>query len=180
MLQCCNLLKDMSPLIVFYVYVLCIVVCFIDNCVGNSASTDDQCDGRYKGCCEGFKHDVTMDRCIECKVGYFGENCSLQCPYNTYGKDCQQFCLCSEDECDNQRGCRNEKDDTHREDTQGISKVTTYTILRKSMAGLVFLLIFVMIAYMLLFVFQKLTVRRVIPSFDVENKENGSRGKVDN
>ena len=50
------------------------------------------------------------------------------------------------------------------------------------MAGLVFLLIFVMLAYMymLLFVLQKLTVRRVIPSCDVENKENGSRGKVDN
>ena len=69
--------------------------------------------------------------------------------------------------------------DTHREDRQGNSKVSTYSILRKSMTGLVFLLIFVMIAYMLLFVFQKLTVRRVIPSFDVENKENGSRGKVD-
>ena len=53
-------------------------------------------------------------------------------------------------------------------------------ILRKSMAGLVFLLIFVMIAYMLLVVFQKLTVRRVIPSIDVEIKEDGPRGKVDN
>ena len=48
------------------------------------------------------------------------------------------------------------------------------------MAGLVFLLIFVMIAYMLLVVFQKLTVRRVIPSIDVEIKEDCPRGKVDN
>ena len=48
------------------------------------------------------------------------------------------------------------------------------------MPGLVFLLIFVMIAYMLVFVFQKLTVRRVIPSIDVVIKEDDSRGKVDN
>ena len=48
------------------------------------------------------------------------------------------------------------------------------------MPGLVFLLIFVMIAYMLVFVCQKLTVRRVIPSIDVEIKEDDSRGKVDN
>ena len=53
-------------------------------------------------------------------------------------------------------------------------------ILRKTMPGLVFLLIFVMIAYMLVFVCQKLTVRRVIPSIDVEIKEDDSRGKVDN
>ena len=48
------------------------------------------------------------------------------------------------------------------------------------MPGLVFLLIFVMIAYMLVFVVQKLTVRRVIPSIDVVIKEDDSRGKVDN
>ena len=56
-----------------------------------------------------YKLIINLINIVECKVGYFEENCSLQCPYNTYGKHCQQECLCSEDECDFQQGCRNEK-----------------------------------------------------------------------
>nr|XP_022286565.1 N-acetylglucosamine-1-phosphodiester alpha-N-acetylglucosaminidase-like [Crassostrea virginica] len=163
----------MSSQIVFYVCILCFVVCLIDNCVGNSASINSRCEGRYKGCCEGFKHDATLNRCIECEVGYYRENCSSRCPKGTYGIDCQEKCSCSEDECHFERGCFNEEQEPPREDK-------LENILRKTMPGLVFLLIFVMIAYMLVFVFQKLTVRRVIPSIDVVIKEDDSRGKVDN
>lgn len=44
---------------------------------------------------------------LECKVGYWGVNCTLPCPFNSYGRACQMNCDCSEDECDLAVGCQN-------------------------------------------------------------------------
>ena len=39
--------------------------------------------------------------------GYFGENCTQQCPYPSYGIRCQGgFCDCDEDLCDVSTGCK--------------------------------------------------------------------------
>ena len=38
--------------------------------------------------------------------GYYGENCSFQCPYPTYGKRCQGKCVCDKDMCDISTGCK--------------------------------------------------------------------------
>ena len=41
-----------------------------------------------------------------CMSGYFGRNCSLQCPYPTFGKRCQGKCDCEQDLCDVSTGCK--------------------------------------------------------------------------
>ena len=53
---------------------------------------------------------IYIDYFVDCSVGYYGQNCSLQCPFNTYGKQCQMFCECPEDSCNFAAGCqKNEK-----------------------------------------------------------------------
>lgn len=42
----------------------------------------------------------------ECKPGYTGLNCTVQCPYPTYGEKCQGYCDCSNESCDKSLGCR--------------------------------------------------------------------------
>lgn len=43
---------------------------------------------------------------VECENGYFGTNCSSQCPYNSYGKACQMFCNCPKAYCNFAEGCQ--------------------------------------------------------------------------
>nr|XP_022290204.1 cell death abnormality protein 1-like [Crassostrea virginica] len=62
---------------------------------------------KYKGCCAGYFWNVSTERCEACMPGYFGENCSQQCPYPSYGIRCQGgFCDCDEDLCDVSTGCK--------------------------------------------------------------------------
>ena len=41
-----------------------------------------------------------------CKPGYFGDNCSSQCPFPSFGLQCLDKCNCSQSECDPELGCR--------------------------------------------------------------------------
>lgn len=43
----------------------------------------------------------------ECKIGYFGPNCTLQCPPNTYGNNCAGYCTptCAVIDCHHIYGC---------------------------------------------------------------------------
>ena len=57
--------------------------------------------------------------------GYFGENCSQQCPYPSYGIRCQGgFCDCDEDLCDVSTGCKIRTTGTILHPYSTISKIT--------------------------------------------------------
>ena len=40
-----------------------------------------------------------------CPLGYFGNNCSVQCPHPSFGLFCGETCNCSQSECDPALGC---------------------------------------------------------------------------
>lgn len=42
---------------------------------------------------------------LGCAAGYFGINCSEQCPYPKYGDRCRHHCDCGIDTCDKTNGC---------------------------------------------------------------------------
>lgn len=48
---------------------------------------------------------VTFLNLLECSPGYFGPNCTFQCPYPTYGEECQRYCDCANYSCDFATGC---------------------------------------------------------------------------
>ena len=41
-----------------------------------------------------------------CPPGYYGNNCSGQCPFPSFGLKCLEECNCSQSECDPEFGCR--------------------------------------------------------------------------
>ena len=45
-----------------------------------------------------------------CPGGYFGNNCSVQCPYPSSGVFCRDICYCSESDCDPVLGCKKDID----------------------------------------------------------------------
>ena len=49
---------------------------------------------------------ITKSSASDCALGFYGENCSLQCRYPTYGENCQQHCSnCSQQLCNPTFGC---------------------------------------------------------------------------
>ena len=50
----------------------------------------------------------------ECKSGYFGPNCTLQCPPNTYGNNCAGSCTptCAVIDCHHIYGCKGWEENT--------------------------------------------------------------------
>ena len=40
-----------------------------------------------------------------CPLGYFGNNCSVQCPGRSFGLFCGETCNCSKSECNPALGC---------------------------------------------------------------------------
>ncbi|XP_062587050.1 platelet endothelial aggregation receptor 1-like isoform X2 [Saccostrea cucullata] len=48
----------------------------------------------------------------ECKIGYYGMNCSSPCPPPTFGLDCQTLCPCENDICNHITGCMLERGTT--------------------------------------------------------------------
>ncbi|XP_056015923.1 uncharacterized protein LOC125675443 isoform X2 [Ostrea edulis] len=61
--------------------------------------------GEGSPCCSGFTWDSFEGRCVECRAGYFGIDCSNKCPFPSYGKHCQQECQCNAELCDVSEGC---------------------------------------------------------------------------
>ncbi|XP_078338888.1 uncharacterized protein LOC111134204 [Crassostrea virginica] len=47
----------------------------------------------------------TLNKCYECRVGYFGLNCEKPCRYPNFGKSCQNGCDCEEKYCNSTYGC---------------------------------------------------------------------------
>lgn len=57
-------------------------------------------------CCYDFVWDNVQNKCLPCKHGYYGENCSRKCQYPFYGYACTSQCNCSANDCDYVSGCR--------------------------------------------------------------------------
>ncbi|XP_048769999.2 platelet endothelial aggregation receptor 1-like [Ostrea edulis] len=70
--------------------------------IGDYVCKSQICDGR---CCDGYIFDPANATCKRCSPGYFGVNCSTQCPYPLYGHTCQSVCLCNMDACSPANGC---------------------------------------------------------------------------
>ncbi|XP_062590247.1 uncharacterized protein LOC134251842 [Saccostrea cucullata] len=55
-------------------------------------------------CCKNYEERNNM--CVECRSGFFGDNCSLTCPKNHYGPRCKFECNCDKSEyCHRVCGC---------------------------------------------------------------------------
>nr|XP_034335683.1 multiple epidermal growth factor-like domains protein 6 isoform X2 [Crassostrea gigas] len=69
------------------------------------AASNNNCEGKLHGCCEGYAFNATLDTCVECDVGFYNTTCSSPCPYPTYGRDCQNICNCTQNMCNIVQGC---------------------------------------------------------------------------
>lgn len=63
------------------------------------------CEGNGT-CCYGFVWDIVQRKCLPCKAGYFGQNCSEKCSFPFYGYVCASQCNCSANDCDYVSGCK--------------------------------------------------------------------------
>ena len=48
----------------------------------------------------------TVFAIVVCLPGYFGMNCSSECPFPSFGFLCDDACLCNTTECHHVKGCR--------------------------------------------------------------------------
>ncbi|XP_078325440.1 uncharacterized protein LOC111126649 [Crassostrea virginica] len=56
-----------------------------------------------QNCCTNYH--MVDGFCEACPDGYFGNNCSVQCPYPSFGLFCGKTCNCSQSQCDPALGC---------------------------------------------------------------------------
>ncbi|XP_078333664.1 uncharacterized protein LOC144625649 [Crassostrea virginica] len=82
-----------------------LLIILLYQCNHTKTSGHQKCEGGSGQCCDGYIFNETLGNCTECENGYFGTNCSSQCPYNSYGKACQMFCNCPEASCNFAEGC---------------------------------------------------------------------------
>lgn len=68
--------------------------------------SEEVCNETVSACCSGFFWNLETNGCENCKPGYTGLNCTIQCPYPTYGDKCQGVCNCSTEICDMSWGCK--------------------------------------------------------------------------
>lgn len=64
------------------------------------------CEGRNGTCCYDFVWDTVQGKCLPCKLGYYGPNCSKKCPFPFYGYECTLQCNCNANDCDYVSGCK--------------------------------------------------------------------------
>ncbi|XP_062570666.1 uncharacterized protein LOC134232696 isoform X2 [Saccostrea cucullata] len=62
-------------------------------------------DSFYNGCCPGKSWNSTLQQCLDCSPGLYGENCSHSCPYPQFGDKCTNTCNCNISSCDFVAGC---------------------------------------------------------------------------
>ncbi|XP_061164317.1 uncharacterized protein LOC133173343 [Saccostrea echinata] len=61
---------------------------------------------RERECPAEFEWNAKMGKCVECRPGYYGLNCSKSCVKPFYGYGCQKKCSeCDESLCDVSTGC---------------------------------------------------------------------------
>lgn len=83
--------------------------------------------GQYQ-CCSGYEWNNMLRKCIKCKPGFYGINCSMTCLLPYYGEGCQQECVCSkEEECDISIGCQKKSTTTITTNTTTTAATTTKT-----------------------------------------------------
>ncbi|XP_056014109.1 multiple epidermal growth factor-like domains protein 10 [Ostrea edulis] len=97
-------------------------------------------NGDWK-CCADFIWSNETRRCIECPVGYHGENCRAPCQYPNFGRLCQSECLCSNASCDPVTGCTSNRT---RQDNQSECE-SQYRLIRT--------IIYLLVAVVLLCIF---------------------------
>ncbi|XP_062614799.1 multiple epidermal growth factor-like domains protein 10 [Saccostrea cucullata] len=56
-------------------------------------------------CCFGYMWNETVNECIQCLDGFYGEKCSSPCPYPTFGRKCEGDCNCTNESCHHITGC---------------------------------------------------------------------------
>nr|XP_022325879.1 uncharacterized protein LOC111125923 isoform X2 [Crassostrea virginica] len=59
-----------------------------------------------QNCCTNYH--MVGGFCEACPLGYFGNNCSVQCPGRSFGLFCGETCNCSKSECNPALGCLSE------------------------------------------------------------------------
>ncbi|XP_048736423.2 cell death abnormality protein 1-like [Ostrea edulis] len=79
------------------------LICKLYHCAAQSKCRSRKGDEIV--CCSGYQFDVKSKECKGCAAGYFGINCSEQCPYPKYGDRCRHHCDCGIDTCDKTNGC---------------------------------------------------------------------------
>ncbi|XP_022325887.2 uncharacterized protein LOC111125928 [Crassostrea virginica] len=62
------------------------------------------------GCCSNYH--MVDGHCKACPSGFFGNACSVQCPYPSFGLICGDTCNCSQSECDPTFGCKKHESTT--------------------------------------------------------------------
>ncbi|XP_056000573.1 uncharacterized protein LOC125653700 [Ostrea edulis] len=66
-------------------------------------------------CCRNYFRVNNI--CQECVPGFYGYNCTSECPYPRYGWRCGFWCTCPISECNHQYGCPPTTWSAHREST---------------------------------------------------------------
>ncbi|XP_062581683.1 uncharacterized protein LOC134243451 [Saccostrea cucullata] len=79
---------------------MCMFICVLFQ---NSFAGCPRTNGKL--CCFGHYWDESVKSCKVCKIGYFGQNCSMKCPYPNYGAECQLECTCNARRCNPFIGC---------------------------------------------------------------------------
>ncbi|XP_062601013.1 multiple epidermal growth factor-like domains protein 10 isoform X2 [Saccostrea cucullata] len=62
-------------------------------------------DSFYNGCCPGTSWNSTLQQCLDCSPGLYGENCSHPCLYPKFGDKCTNTCNCNISSCNFAVGC---------------------------------------------------------------------------
>ncbi|XP_062601012.1 uncharacterized protein LOC134262655 isoform X1 [Saccostrea cucullata] len=83
-------------------------------------------DSFYNGCCPGTSWNSTLQQCLDCSPGLYGENCSHPCLYPKFGDKCTNTCNCNISSCNFAVGCAvleitEEEDITEEEEEEEVT-----------------------------------------------------------
>ncbi|XP_078324061.1 uncharacterized protein LOC144622553 isoform X1 [Crassostrea virginica] len=88
----------MREFLTYYFVVLTIIK--VESC-----AADGNCSNKKQvHCCNNYFLDNGI--CKVCLPGYFGMNCSSQCPFPSFGVLCSDTCQCNATECNHVNGCQ--------------------------------------------------------------------------
>nr|XP_034335151.1 multiple epidermal growth factor-like domains protein 10 [Crassostrea gigas] len=85
----------------YQLYVVLCLYCSITLCASLNCERNSD-----ENCLEDCQWNKTLNKCVDCNVGSYGENCSSRCRYPNYGRNCQHDCsYCNQELCDSTLGC---------------------------------------------------------------------------
>ncbi|XP_078324062.1 uncharacterized protein LOC144622553 isoform X2 [Crassostrea virginica] len=85
-----------------YCYVFLTITKLNSRADGNCSTRTDS--KKQVHCCNNYFLDNGI--CKVCLPGYFGMNCSSQCPFPSFGVLCSDTCQCNATECNHVNGCQ--------------------------------------------------------------------------